>query len=119
DTGRILFISQVILHRPPRSEKVISASCGRSGTHSLPLGPAWDFTTGNRHFRSSGENSCDKPAKITSHALFPSYASAVGQRSFPRPMRKASTSLVLPGNRPEKRLGFGSTADFLNAATLW
>ena len=74
---------------------------------------------GNRHFRSSVKNSCDKPVKITSHALVPSYASAVGQRSFPRPIRKASTSLLLPGNRPEKRLGFGSTADFLKAATLW
>jgi hypothetical protein len=45
------------------------------------------------------------------------YASACGQRSFPRPTRKASTSLVLPGKRPEKRLGLGSTAGFLNAAT--
>jgi hypothetical protein len=45
------------------------------------------------------------------------YVSARGQRSFPRPTRKASTSLVSPSNRPEKRLGLGSTADFLKAAT--
>ena len=50
-------------------------------------------------------------------ATVPHYASAVGQRSFPRPTRKAPTSPVPPGNRPEKRLGLGSTAGFLNAAT--
>ena len=65
------------------------------------------------------QSNYDEPMKITIQDLFPSYASAVGHRSFPRPMRKASTSVVLPGNRPENRLGFGSTADFLNAATLW
>ena len=44
------------------------------------------------------------------------YASARGHRNLPRPARRASTRDVPPDNRPENRLGFGSTAGFLNAA---
>lgn len=56
---------------------------------------------------------------ILTYAVDAGYASAGGHRSFPRPTRKASTSLVLPGSLPEKRLGLGSTAGFLKAATRW
>lgn len=53
------------------------------------------------------------------HVKVPFYALERGQRSFPQPTRKTSTILVLPGSRPEKRLGLGSTAGLLNAATRW
>lgn len=46
------------------------------------------------------------------------YARVDGQRSVPRPIRKASTDLVFPGSRPENRLGSGSMAGILNAAIL-
>ena len=38
--------------------------------------------------------------------------SARGHRNLPRPSLSASTTVVLPGSLPEKRLGFGSTAGF-------
>jgi len=47
------------------------------------------------------------------------YISAGGQVSFPRPMRKVSTNLLLPGSLPEKRLGLGSTAGSLKAEIHW
>ena len=59
------------------------------------------------------------PTQAQSVATGSPYPSVRGQRDFPRPTRKASTSLVLPSNRPEKRLGLGSTAEILNGETRW
>lgn len=73
------------------------ASCGRS-----PMNAPESFEL--------GANCC---------LLLPGQGSAIGQRDAPRPTRKTSTSLVLPGTRPEIRLGLGSTAAFLKAEIRW
>ena len=82
------------------------------------VGPFRDGAT-DGHILENFEFVCHIISFGLSLATVASYASACGQRSFPRPTRSASTSLVLPGNRPENRLGLGSTAAFLKAATRW
>ena len=65
------------------------------------------FTMLEQHVRS----------RLESRGISRLQSSARGQRNLPRPTRSASTTAVSPESLPENRLGFGSTAGFLNGVT--